>query len=121
VFHWVGRINSNTIIPTDMELVSIDMEDELGPDYFIEVTMEAEVIAVDHGIGSYEYWGSKGYHTDIRLELNKPPYVEEVRLFDEDGETVEIGPEQTRLLEGWIAQNANDIEDRILEKASIDC
>jgi len=121
VLHWVGRNSSNTIIPIDMELVSVEMEDELGPDYFIRIVMEAEVIAVDHGIGDYEFWGSKGYHTDIRSELNGSPYVEELEIMNEDGEIVEVGPEERRMVDGWIALNASEIEDKLLEKASEDC
>jgi hypothetical protein len=103
-----------------MQLVSVEFEDDVGP-YGMRIIMEAQVIAVDHGIGDYEFWGSKGHHTDIRQDLNLPPYVEEVELIDDDGEKVTIGDYENQLIKDWVEKNLRKIEEKILEKASIDC
>ena len=103
-----------------MDIVSVEFEDELG-EYNLVIVMEAEIIAVDHGIGPYEYWGSKGYHTDIRKELQDSPYIEEVTLINDDGNEVKLGKEEHILISQWVNQNSNKIEDELLEKATIDC
>tara|TARA_R110002074_G_scaffold104413_1_gene225432 strand:+ start:5665 stop:5976 length:312 start_codon:yes stop_codon:yes gene_type:complete len=103
-----------------MDIVSVEFEDELG-EYNLVIVMEAEIIAVDHGIGPYEYWGSKGYHTDIRKELQDSPYIEEVTLINDDGNEVKLGKEEHILISQWVNQNSNKIEEELLEKATIDC
>lgn len=103
-----------------MQLVSVEFEDDVGP-YGMRIIMEAQVVAVDYGIGDYEFWGSKGHHTDIRQDLNMPPYVEKVELIDDDGEQVTIGDYENQLIKDWVEKNLRKIEDEILEKASIDC
>lgn len=103
-----------------MQLVSVEFEDDVGP-YGMLIIMEAQVIAVDHGIGNYEFWGSKGYHTDIRPSLNLPPYVEEVELIDDNGEKVTVGDYENQLIKDWVEKNHSKIEEAILEKATIDC
>ena len=103
-----------------MQLVSVEFEDDVGP-YGMRIIMEAQVVAVDHGIGDYEFWGSKGYHTDIRPDLNAPPYVEEVELIDDNGDQVTVGDNESLLIKEWVEKNHGKIEDAILEKATIDC
>tara|TARA_R110002073_G_scaffold322903_2_gene499745 strand:- start:1010 stop:1321 length:312 start_codon:yes stop_codon:yes gene_type:complete len=103
-----------------MDIVTVEFEDELG-EYNLVIVMEAEIIAVDHGIGPYEYWGSKGYHTDIRKELQDSPYIEEVTLINDDGNEVKLGKEEHILISQWVNQNSNKIEEELLEKATIDC
>jgi len=103
-----------------MQLVSVEFEDDIGP-YGMRIVMEAQVIAVDHGIGTYEFWGSKGYHTDIRPDLNLPPYVEEVELIDDNGDQVTIGDYENLLIKKWVEKNHSKIERAILENATIDC
>lgn len=103
-----------------MDIVSVEFEDELG-EYNLVIVMEAEIIAVDHGIGPYEYWGSKGYHTDIRKELQDSPYIEEVTLINDDGNEVKLGKKEHILISQWVNQNSNKIEEELLEKATIDC
>ena len=100
-----------------MEFVSIELEDEVGSDYSIRMVVQAEVICVDYGVGWHEFWGSKGYHEDIRKDLNSTPTIEEVELFDEDCEPVEIGPDEQRLIDGWFKLNSSRIEEKLLEKA----
>ena len=103
-----------------MELVSAEFEGDIG-DYGLSIVMEARVIAVDNGIGDYEFWGTRGYHTDIVKELESSPYIEEVTLIDEDGNDVEITEEEKTLIDQWIKQNSSVIEEKILEAATIDC
>ncbi len=103
-----------------MELVSEEFEGDVG-DYGLSIVMEARVVAVDNGIGDYEFWGTKGYHTDIVKELESAPYIEEVTLIDEDSNQIKIGEEETILIDQWIKQNSSVIEERLLEKATIDC
>ena len=114
--------NDNSTFNTDiiMDIVTAEFEGEIG-EYVIQIVLEAEVIAVDHGIGPYEYWGSKGYHTDIRKELQNSPYIEEVTLINEDGDEITIGEKENALISQWVNQNSDKIEDELLEKATIDC
>lgn len=104
-----------------MELVQVEYDDIPIDEYSMKITLEAEVIAVDQGIGSYEFWGSKGYHTDIRREIRSPVYIEEIELLDEDGEAVEVSQELQNLVEQWMNANLNQIEEKIIEKATTDC
>ena len=103
-----------------MELVSQEFEGDIG-DYGLFIVMEARVVAVDNGIGDYEFWGTRGYHTDIVKELESAPYIEEVTLIDEDSNQIKIGEEETILIDQWIKQNSSMIEEKLLEKAIIDC
>ena len=120
MYVWVGWDNSNFNNTIVMEIVNVEFEDALG-DYNLVIVMEAEVIAVDHGIGDYEYWGSKGYHTDIRKELQDSPYIEDVKLINYDGEEVKLREKEHTLISRWVNQNSSKIEDKILDKAIIDC
>jgi len=103
-----------------MQLVSVEFEDDIGP-YGMRIIMEGEVVAVDHGIGHYECWGSKGYDTDIRKDLKRAAYVDKVELIDDNGEQVTIGTYENTLISEWVHKNYSKIEDAILEKATIDC
>tara|TARA_R110002153_G_C13032500_1_gene468882 strand:+ start:214 stop:564 length:351 start_codon:yes stop_codon:yes gene_type:complete len=116
----VGRDNYNLYITLDMELVNEEFEGDIG-DYALSIVMEARVVAVDNGIGDYEFWGTKGYHTDIVKELESAPYIEEMTLIDEDSNQIEIGEEEKNLIDKWITQNSSIIEETLLEKAIIDC
>ena len=116
----VGRDNYNLYITLDMELVSEEFEGDIG-DYALFIVMEARVVAVDNGIGDYEFWGTRGYHTDIVKELESAPYIEEMTLIDEDSNQIEIGEEEKNLIDKWITQNSSIIEETLLEKATIDC
>ena len=116
----VGRNNYNLYITLDMEIVSEEFEGDIG-DYALFIVMEARVVAVDNGIGDYEFWGTRGYHTDIVKELESDPYIEEMTLIDEDSNQVEIGEEEKNLIDKWITQNSSIIEETLLEKATIDC
>tara|TARA_R110002096_G_scaffold17045_1_gene58749 strand:+ start:2150 stop:2518 length:369 start_codon:yes stop_codon:yes gene_type:complete len=116
----VGRNNYNLYITLDMELVNEEFEGDIG-DYALSIVMEARVVAVDNGIGDYEFWGTRGYHTDIVKELESAPYIEEMTLIDEDSNQIEIGEEEKNLIDKWITQNSSRIEETLLEKAIIDC
>ena len=116
----VGRDNYNLYITLGMELVSEEFEGDIG-DYALFIVMEARVVAVDNGIGDYEFWGTRGYHTDIVKELESAPYIEEMTLIDEDSNQIEIGEEEKNLIDKWITQNSSIIEETLLEKATIDC
>ena len=104
-----------------MQLVQVEYDDVMIGDLMMQITLEGEVVVVDCGIGVYEFWGSKGYHTDLRKEMNAPVYIEEVKLIDENGEPVPITDENNVLINDWLSSNLSSIEEAILEKATIDC
>lgn len=71
---------------------------------------EAEVHAtldwqdVDHGIGEYEYWGSKGVHHDWKEELQQVTILSAVLVHPETGDDYEIDladPANRPLVEYW--------------------
>jgi hypothetical protein len=71
-------------------------------------------VAVDRGIGSYEYHGSKGVHEDWTTEL-KDVVLESASLWDETTQTeipVDLkDPANKPLVEYWlnyISENASD-------------
>lgn len=114
---WYNRFHKLGI----MEIISIDYySEELGTDYGMDIEIEANVCAVDHGIGEYEFWGTKGYHTDVRPEVNDI-YVSSLIIYDENSKSVEVTKEIEKLVDKWIVANSTRIEDAILEKAKIDC
>ena len=48
---------------------SLDCDDDLpGSGWCVECGQECTPIAVDNGIGSYDYWGATGVHTQIDIE-----------------------------------------------------
>lgn len=55
----------------------------------VEVTIEFDW--VDNGIGGYEYWGSKGTHTQWQAEITSVKDVDGNEIFDqiEDDQIVE--------------------------------
>lgn len=53
------------------------------------VTVSIEWEAVDHGIGDYEYWGSKETHHDWRMEVAEVT-IEEAFLYDDDGNEIKV-------------------------------
>ena len=114
---WYNRFHKLGI----MEVISIDYySEELGADYGMDIEIEANVCAVDHGIGEYDFWGTKGYHTDVRPEVNEI-YVSSLTIYDENSKSVEVTKEIEKLVDKWIVANSTRIEDAILEKAKIDC
>ena len=117
----MDRNNNHIYNDSDMELVQIEYDDIPIGMYSMKITLEAEVIAVDRGIGGYEFWGSKGYHTDIRKEIQSPVYIEDIELLDEDGEAVKVSQDLQNLVEQWMNANLNQIEEKIIEKAAVDC
>jgi hypothetical protein len=48
---------------------TFDLEDYGNEETLYSVEVVAEVSWVDEGIGSYEFWGSVGYHSDIQPEI----------------------------------------------------
>ena len=71
-------------------------------------------VAVDQGIGEYEYWGSKGVHEDWTTEL-EDVILESAALWDDATQTeipVDLkDPVNKPLVEYWlnyISENAND-------------
>lgn len=66
------------------------------------VTVSLEWKAVDHGIGEYEYWGSKESSHIWRM-MSKVS-IEEAMLYDEEGNDVYIDlkdPANKPLIEYW--------------------
>jgi len=115
---WRQRININEL---EMEIVYLDYEGiELGMDYTMDVEIEAAVVFIDHGIGEYEFWGTKGYHTDVRPEVDTL-HVVNLTIYDEDSNKVEPNEEITKLVEKWVFDNTSKIGDDILEKVQRDC
>lgn len=67
------------------------------------VTVDIEWEAVDYGIGSYEYWGSKESQHDWKMEVAKV-IIEEAFLYDNDGNEVPVDlkdPANKPLIEFW--------------------
>ena len=113
---WIKRFKNFGV----MEVIYVEYEGEELGEYSLDVDIEATVRAVDHGIGEYEFWGTKGYHTDIRPEIDDV-YILNVKVYDEDSNEVEITKSIETLVEKWIANNSSKVEEDILAKAKIDC
>lgn len=75
------------------------------------VTVCIDWEAVDHGIGDYEYWGSKESQHIWRMEVAEVT-IEEAHLFDEEGNEVPVDLKDLKnamLIRYWkdyIAENA---------------
>jgi len=113
---WIKRFKNFGV----MEVIYVEYEGEELGEYSLDVDIEATVRAVDHGIGEYEFWGTKGYHTDIRPEIDDINILN-VKVYDEDSNEVEITKSIETLVEKWIANNSSKVEEDILAKAKIDC
>jgi len=113
---WIKRFKNFGV----MEIIYVEYEGEELGEYSLDVDIEATVRAVDHGIGEYEFWGTKGYHTDIRPEIDDI-YILNVKVYDEDSNEVEITKSIETLVEKWIANNSSKVEEDILAQAKIDC
>jgi len=113
---WIKRFKNFGV----MEVIYVEYEGEELGEYSLDVDIEATVRAVDHGIGEYEFWGTKGYHTDIRPEIDDINILN-VKVYDEDSNEVEITKSIETLVEKWIANNSSKVEENILAKAKIDC
>ena len=114
---WYNRFHKLGI----MEVISVNYySEELGTEYGMDIEIEANVCAVDHGIGEYDFWGTKGYHTDVRPEVNDI-YVTSLAVYNEDSKPVEITREIEKLVNRWMLDNSSKIEEDILEKAVGDC
>jgi len=99
-----------------MEIVYLDYEGlELGIDYSMDIEIEAAVVFVDHGIGEYEFWGTKGYHTDVRPEVDML-HITNSTVYDEDLKEVEETEEIQKLVERWLSENSQKIDEDILDK-----
>jgi len=110
---WKKRININKL---EMEIVYLDYEGlELGIDYSMDIEIEAAVVFVDHGIGEYEFWGTKGYHTDMRPEVDML-HITNSTVYDEDLKEVEETEEIQKLVERWLSENSQKIDEDILDK-----
>ena len=100
-----------------MEEWTIEGHESLGLlNYEGEALVKATCIwvAVDQGIGEYEYWGSKGVHEDWTTEL-EDVILESASLWDEATQTeipVDLkDPANKPLTEHWlnyISENASD-------------
>ena len=73
---WIKRFKNFGV----MEIIYVEYEGEELGEYSLDVDIEATVRAVDHGIGEYEFWGTKGYHTDIRPEIDDI-YILNVKVY----------------------------------------
>ena len=43
------------------------MSNVIGKGYCPECDGDVSAVAIDNGIGAYEYWGAKGVHRDIQI------------------------------------------------------
>lgn len=115
---WGQRININKL---EMEIVYLDYEGvELGADYSMDIEIEATVVFVDHGIGEYEFWGTKGYHTDVRPEVDAL-HITKSSIYDEELKEVEQTKEVGKLIDRWISDNSQKIDEDILNQVKGDC
>lgn len=114
--NWYNRFHKLGI----MEIISVNYQSKELGEYGMDIELEANVYAVDHGIGEYDFWGTKGYHTDIRPEVNDI-YITSLTVYNEDSDPVEITEEIERLVDKWVRDNSSKIEEDILNKAVGDC
>lgn len=86
--------------------MTIIEEIEYGEDGFIEVYLSAEVNAWDNGIGSYEYWGCKGYDTGYT----------EYEVYNLKWDESKFSDAENKIIQKHIADNWKDIEESFIKK-----
>jgi hypothetical protein len=89
---------------------------EIG-DYSCDITLKATVIATDEGIGHYEFWGSPGYHSDIRLSVDGKITLSSIEaVWGEDCELIEPDELIIFSINEWIDDNYEKLCDEFVEQ-----
>lgn len=94
----------------------VSYEDVEIQDYTVNLEVESSLITVDHGIGHYEFWGSTGYHEDIRVETDGALEYTIEAVYNEDGDEIDVTPNVKQLVNEWINNNDEQIRERIIEE-----
>ena len=82
----------------------------------IEIEVQAKVAWSDEGIGAYEFWGSTGYHSDYRPEIQEM-HMLKWQVFDEEGNILARTDLRELQAENVYERHARTIESAILEIA----
>lgn len=99
-----------------MDNISIIIDNEPIGSYFMDIEITGKVITVDYGIGHYEFWGSAGYHTDERCDIDGKLEMSITQIWDEDDNPInQITPEILKLATEWLNSNDEKIKTKMLE------
>lgn len=73
------------------------------------VTFEAKITKEDDGIGSYEYWGMRGYDSSpyLCVDDNFGIMIESVETYT---------PEQLEIINAYIDENFSELEKRLVKE-----
>lgn len=78
---------------------------EMGEVFTIDVEIIGRYHYEDQGIGSYEFWGSPGYHSEEVVEFDE---------FEADEDTFNLAYKEQ--VEKWIEDNGDILENKLEQK-----
>jgi hypothetical protein len=93
----------------NFELEEIDI-------FTMNFDLSGEGTYIDEGIGAYEFWGAPGFDSQIVLSLEDIKFdIEIENVYDKEGEEVKIDSSHYKLIEKWIDDNPEKVDNKLLE------